>query len=544
MNKNIWMVGALLAACGLSACGGSDDGGSNRVESVAFLSKLQSAKGFVITGDVAPQATRKNECLDENGDPGTLLTIAGESVCQAELQSNRIYSVTEKATFVRVQYLDQDGNEVAGENIQPLRLVDLGQGFVLTQFVSPGFNRSEFFLARKSDGAVFSLSGGPANNFDSEADKLGLTWLQPLQVRSGDILISQDFNSGPDVSDESRSIAGLGNRTFNLDSGSNDDTPLRLLRASRNEQSGADLQSTAVSPASHNVEKFLAEAGNGLVVYQIESQFGGDDIRSNERFVALNPVSGAFSNVAENLIGENTFATMMQGLDGGLYFFAASETFESRFNEASNENEFRKRCQARLWELTFSNLQASAELVATAQTNEGFAADDNPDFSTSRYCGDAQSRRSGTAFDQRWVSVVEGAVLEIDFGAATPTMRYVNRPALGTPLRPRDQFSGLEIPRVVASDNFLYAVTEVVQQGQAQQRVRRLDVANNYALATLELANLQIDGLEPLAGDSVVVRATDQSNGDSLVLVVEGTSVARELSRNADVEFVSFERVN
>ena len=316
------------------------------------------------------------------------------------------------------------------------------------------------------------------------------------------------------------------------------------MRASRNEQSGADLQSTAVSPASHNVEKFLAEAGNGLVVYQIESQFGGDDIRSNERFVALNPVSGAFSNVAENLIGENTFATMMQGLDGGLYFFAASETFESRFNEASNENEFRKRCQARLWELTFSNLQASAELVATAQTNEGFAADDNPDFSTSRYCGDAQSRRSGTAFDQRWVSVVEGAVLEIDFGAATPTMRYVNRPALGTPLRPRDQFSGLEIPRVVASDNFLYAVTEVVEQGQAQQRVRRVDVANNYALATLELANLQIDGLEPLAGDSVVVRATDQSNGDSLVLVVEGTSVARELSRNADVEFVSFERVN
>lgn len=521
----------LLGACGGGGGGGGGDGGGGGGDvvgalAVKILSGLAEAKGLVLTGatTTARAGGFKVDCTDENGDEGTVVTINGTDYCQADLRPETLYAVDENGVLVRVRYLDADGNEVASTKFRPQYVRALDNGFVFARIRDPDTFEDYGIFARASDGAVFRIERelepfvfSVENFYDANAS-FSDGWQDILRARASDVV----FTSRTNTYDENGFFVSSSERAS-------------LFRAPQADTASDELRVDAVSPASQNPYSFLLPDGGNRIVYNRE---GGDvSFFEGSEITVLDMDSGGFNTTTFGRLptvftdgagGGSDQPIGIRGLDGGLYVTQSA----GLVRDDDDSDGFVASCLARLYALRIDDaLAVAAELVDEAETVIP-TPEDNV-FGRALCPGFARSE--GAAAGDVWAAVGPGLVLTTDYSGSTPQLGFVELPELRSA-----GFVPDDNQPVVAGTRYIYASGT----DDADDAVYRLDPSENYDATRLPLDGYQIDRLEPYANDSVVIYATDKSNGDTVVLRADADLAIEELSRDDSNTFVSFQRID
>lgn len=479
------------------------------------------AEGFVLTGLIdkiqpSGKSITKSDCVDANQDPGVSVNVGGVERCQANLRSETLYAVNEFGLLERVLYLNARGEEVDSDNFTIRTLIQLDNEFLIAEVDVPsqfGFSVEQTILVRQADGAVFDVTDGI--RLGSFEYYLANSWIGRLFARDDQIIL-------------------LDNDGFY--------EPALLIDALNTAQD--QLIAQQVTPDSHDLSEFAVFPKS---VNKILYERNGEYIRRGEELTVLDLTSGAFNNVVfdYNTLSSNntsndsysiTDETIIKILDGNIYA-GYSYVREQRAFEPS-----RVSCVAELIRVTTNeNLGLTTQQVARAD----FLLDISVNEARDTYICGRLEKRDGVRFGKKFVFLATSLVLEIDDSVNPPRLRYFSLNTLkqrGFKRRGFDEFFSTDISPMVSGDQYIFVQgTESVSPDEV---VYRLDKGNSYAPERIELNGFQVDRLEPYALNSVIIYATDKSNGDAVVFRVDGDLQRTELSRDGDAEFITFQRVN
>ncbi len=82
--------------------------------------------------------------------------VAG-SLSASSATEKKLYKVTEDGLVIEVKYYDEAGNEINSSTQKPVAVYNVNSDYLIVCFGFDTYNINEIYLARKTDGSVFSL---------------------------------------------------------------------------------------------------------------------------------------------------------------------------------------------------------------------------------------------------------------------------------------------------------------------------------------------------------------------------------------------------